>query len=559
MDVWKNLGLKWKQTLQYLMVGLVPLAAVMVMTNVSFKEVRQLNAATLQSAAENIADKVDRNIFERYGDVQAFGLNTVALDRGNWYKPDGPIVESMNKYVDTYDLYYLTLLVDLEGKVIGINTRDQDGKPVSTQGFYQRNYKNAQWFQDVLAEKYYTSQDGNVGGAAAMTGTVYVPLHVEPEVKEAYAGDDGLSMGFAAPVKDASGQVVAVWYNYAKFSLVEDIFKDAYQNLKDKGLANAELTLLNGNGQVIVDYDPGSGMGTEKSVKHDFDTLFKLNLVEKGVNAAVSAAKNKKSGFEYAHHARKKIEQAAGYAHHRGAMGFPGMNWSVLVRDADSEVNASIVAIERRLFAVIAVFLGLILAYGVWSARALTAPIIALTDGLENFAEGNLRAIQELQAKSSDELGRMAGSFNGLFHTVKTFLQNADDLLAGKLPKSENFGLQGEFERKLGAMLDQAKAKKMSDEEVARFAVMLKSIPANVIYADSEFKINYMNPASQKNLQALEQYLPVKAGQIVGQSIDIFHKNPRNVRKIVSDPRNLPHHATIQLGPEVLDLMVTAI
>ncbi|MBI4388633.1 MAG: hypothetical protein HY580_00505, partial [Nitrospinae bacterium] len=47
MDAWKNLSLKWKQTLQYLMVGLVPLAAVMVMTNISFKEVRQLNAANL--------------------------------------------------------------------------------------------------------------------------------------------------------------------------------------------------------------------------------------------------------------------------------------------------------------------------------------------------------------------------------------------------------------------------------------------------------------------------------------------------------------------------------
>ncbi|MBI4389412.1 MAG: HAMP domain-containing protein, partial [Nitrospinae bacterium] len=203
------------------------------------------------------------------------------------------------------------------------------------------------------------------------------------------------------------------------------------------------------------------------------------------------------------------------------------------------------------------IFLGAILSF--WFSSSLTRPIVALTDGLENFAAGNLRAIQELRVKSRDELGRLADSFNALFHNVKAFLQNADDLLAGKLPKSENFGLKGEFERKLGAMLDQARAKKTSDEEAARVVAMVENIPMNMMYADSDFNIKYMNPASQGTLQKLEQYLPVKAGQIVGQSIDIFHKNPGNVRKIVSDPRNLPHHTHIQLGPEILDLLVTAI
>src|SRR5262249_11132681 len=56
-----------------------------------------------------------------------------------------------------------------------------------------------------------------------------------------------------------------------------------------------------------------------------------------------------------------------------------------------------------------------------------------------------------------------------------------------------------------------------------------------------------------------EQYLPVKADQMIGQSIDIFHKRPEHQRRILADPKNLPHRATISVGPELLDLSVSAI
>jgi len=88
---------------------------------------------------------------------------------------------------------------------------------------------------------------------------------------------------------------------------------------------------------------------------------------------------------------------------------------------------------------------------------------------------------------------------------------------------------------------------------------MLENAPTNVIYADKDFNIQYMNPASTKTLKNLEQYLPVKVDEIIGRSVDIFHQNPAHQRRILSDPRNLPHQIIIQLGPEKLDLLVSAI
>jgi methyl-accepting chemotaxis protein len=97
------------------------------------------------------------------------------------------------------------------------------------------------------------------------------------------------------------------------------------------------------------------------------------------------------------------------------------------------------------------------------------------------------------------------------------------------------------------------------ETEMARVQSMMENMPINAICADRDLRVQYMNPASLKTLKTLEQYLPVKADQIVGQSIDVFHKNPEHQRRLLGDPKNLPHRAQIALGPETLALLVSAI
>lgn len=114
----------------------------------------------------------------------------------------------------------------------------------------------------------------------------------------------------------------------------------------------------------------------------------------------------------------------------------------------------------------------------------------------------------------------------------------------------------------LGAMVtwEVITQKLKAENEVAKVNSMMENAPVNVIFADAEeFKITYLNPASVKTLKTIEQYLPVKVDNLMGQCIDILHKNPAYQRKILSDPNNLPHQAQIQVGPEILDLLVSAI
>ncbi len=109
------------------------------------------------------------------------------------------------------------------------------------------------------------------------------------------------------------------------------------------------------------------------------------------------------------------------------------------------------------------------------------------------------------------------------------------------------------------ANFEDVSIQKVVEQEQSRLAAMLENNPTNVLMADRDLKIIYVNPASLATLKKLEKHLPVKPEHVFGSYIDVFHKNPDYQRKILSDPRNLPVRANIKIGPEMADLLVTAI
>ncbi|HVY31996.1 MAG TPA: methyl-accepting chemotaxis protein [Polyangiaceae bacterium] len=102
-------------------------------------------------------------------------------------------------------------------------------------------------------------------------------------------------------------------------------------------------------------------------------------------------------------------------------------------------------------------------------------------------------------------------------------------------------------------------AARKADEQQAQLRQMIDSAPINVMFCDLDLVIQYVNATSLSTLRALEKYLPIRADKMVGATIDVFHKNPAHQRRLLADPKNLPHRAQISIGPETLSLSVTAI
>jgi methyl-accepting chemotaxis protein len=104
---------------------------------------------------------------------------------------------------------------------------------------------------------------------------------------------------------------------------------------------------------------------------------------------------------------------------------------------------------------------------------------------------------------------------------------------------------------------------KVGEREVDSLSVpvreMLESVPLNVMAVNRDMVICYLNRASILTLKTIEHLLPVKVDEILGSSVDIFHQDPQRIRQILSSEKNLPHKAQIDLGPEKLDLLATAL
>ncbi|MCQ0989324.1 methyl-accepting chemotaxis protein [Jiella marina] len=89
----------------------------------------------------------------------------------------------------------------------------------------------------------------------------------------------------------------------------------------------------------------------------------------------------------------------------------------------------------------------------------------------------------------------------------------------------------------------------------------LDALRANVMLADANLSITYLNPELKKLLSEaeseLKQDLPnFSVAGLVGANIDIFHKNPSHQRNMLARLER-PHSATIKVGRRVFDLLVT--
>jgi methyl-accepting chemotaxis protein len=85
---------------------------------------------------------------------------------------------------------------------------------------------------------------------------------------------------------------------------------------------------------------------------------------------------------------------------------------------------------------------------------------------------------------------------------------------------------------------------------------MVESAPTNMMYCDRDLVIRYINPSALASFRAHESILPVRADQVVGSSVTVFHRNLADDSGTSGGARR---RAQTHLGGEVLDLLLTPI
>ncbi|BDG70958.1 methyl-accepting chemotaxis protein [Roseomonas fluvialis] len=186
-----------------------------------------------------------------------------------------------------------------------------------------------------------------------------------------------------------------------------------------------------------------------------------------------------------------------------------------MLASTSAAVTVSVAQQERIVLAVAGAIVLLLLLSAWVMTRAIGAPLRRLAGAIVQIAEGRAD-ISVPDRGRRDEIGRIADAVEGLRGNVATAFARSQ---------------------------------------------MIEQMPIGVLVADphNEFRINYANAYSMELVRSIEAHMPVKPEAMIGQTIDIFHKVPGRIRTMLADPANLPHKARVKMGPEALDLNVSAL
>ncbi len=395
-------SLNVKLTLMFMAVGIVPVLAIgLYSVNRSTATLTEVASHEMEVAALETVDLVDRNLFERYGDVQAFAANPLAV--GTRAEATG-IADFLTT---TYGIYDLMLIVGLDGKVQATNSIDHNGDPAPTAQLIGRDVSDTDWFRTIAS------------GDTPEGGTYYTDVERNPIVAEIF-GDDRMTLPFSAPIYDADGEMIAIWHNQASFErIVVDITDTVRHELNELGLETTEIQLLRSDGVVLVDADP--------------DAILDLNLAEAGLLAAQAVVDHEVHAGSFVEtHERRGVDQINGFANSQGALGFPGYGWGALVRVEVDEAIAAAASLRTAILVAVAVSALIVAAIGIFYSRRLAGPIRSLSERAGMVASGNFR-VANLDIERNDELGDLANAFDEMTDIVGVVGAQAEAIAAREL------------------------------------------------------------------------------------------------------------------------------
>ncbi|MBN8543104.1 MAG: methyl-accepting chemotaxis protein [Alphaproteobacteria bacterium] len=391
-------SIKTKLAIILVLVGVLPAIAIGIDFHIQKEHLHAERKHDLTNIAKNMGDVIDRNLFERYGDVQAFGYNTAAHDPANWQNPSSSnvLTISMNDYVKAYGLYPLMMLVDMRGNPLNVNTVAADGSKIKTSFIYSKNFSQEKWFQDAVNENFLKSD--------TLTGTAVGEPQRNSLVAEIYQ-NDGYVIPFSAPVFNTSGERIGVWVNFAQMSLVEDIVGEFRKSLIDSGLGDLDLMLVDPSGKVVVDYDPQQ-LNEAGLLGHDWDNLLVKNFVKDGFEPAILANKGETGSWEGIN-PDSGDEALVMYTKTDGAYNYPGLGWSVLLTATPESAFKTLIKVERAMIIVqiIAFVISLVVAWFVGSSFA--RPIKNSATVIQSIADGNTD-VTIIGGDRKDEIGDLA-------------------------------------------------------------------------------------------------------------------------------------------------------
>lgn len=233
----------------------------------------------LGEASFDCIDKIDRNLFERNCDVQAFATFHEFVDFLVDKTPAAEIISLLRKLHEIYEVYHEIMILDTEGNIMAAAIqRDLVGQ----------NQSDRQWFREAVSDH-----------------LVVTDFYRSDSINE-------YTVTYAAPIKDANENVVGVLTTRFNCEFIYDIMKATIVGNE------ARVYLINSKGLVIGSPEH------EGILEHSFAHLKAYKMLSKNSHGHTIEEDPKDENNTF----------TIGYAKTQGYINYKGKGWSVIIKQS---------------------------------------------------------------------------------------------------------------------------------------------------------------------------------------------------------------------------------
>lgn len=366
---WQRQSLQTKTMIASLAIGTIP---VLLLGSISYvavdQTIRRKVVQTEQSKAQELQDKLELYLKERYGDIQTLAnlkifSNAQLRDLVSTKQKE----EVLDGYIKAYQSYDSIVVADLKGNVL---YKAGDG---TISNIAERDY-----FQKVLKEDR--------------------PLLTDPLVSQV-TGE--VSLFVAAPIKDdATGKTIAIVRTRLPLGVIQQLFQS-------KGFQKQEFYLKDSLGKIAAS---DKKQVLQKKLEEVFPKFFAQNKP----NGEQPTTATLQDGIN-------KGEDVITYLPSATLAKTYGLNWGLMVTTPTEVAFAA----QRQLLLTLLVGTGavtlVVAAIAAFLARSAIRPIQRAANAVEKIGQGELDTRLEVQGE--DELAVLAANINKMTGQLQTFLQ----------------------------------------------------------------------------------------------------------------------------------------
>jgi signal transduction histidine kinase len=543
-----------------ILLSLVPLAGMSAFSYfIGSRQVVESIRLSLEKMAQDTADKIDLMLRQKKEDVQSMAatlpliyphIPTLTNEQLNG------LVRLLDRYCFDHEVYDVLLILDQEGRIVGMNTTDRNGTPLPSQKLARIRGMNISEFPEE--QKLFLDSKRRISSQSRwyqsqMVNGLYD--YQKEDISRQY------NIAFSEPVVNPeSREVIGVWINILNWSYFQNILDNVEMDLANVQLKTGYAFMLAKDADLIIAHRDRLNRKFDDNPKQaDAGSLnlYGTRLAEDhGLAGLRDAALSRASSFAYEFPKGNRRTTGIAPIENRG------FGWIVGIGVDDADISRPIRTMAWWLFGA-TVFLALLVIFFTFIiAEGITGPLKNMIQTARTIARGQFD--RRVQIRSSDEVGILGSTFNDMALALSLREDQLHELNKNleQMVRQRTVELENSHEALKRAYVDLQNAHEqlVHTEKMASLGQLVSGIaheiknPLNFIYGNTGFLADYtqkiqMILESFEDLSSLSDEDRSRIRQIKESAnysfikedlkilIDNFAEGARRINNIVSDLR----------------------